>query len=167
LYHIGSYVNIIYKTHFKVVKMAYSERELFARLIKCEAGGEGLDGMKAVASVVMNRVHVPYGEYFRTGHGSLRAVIEQPYQFTCVMPEAYGEINPQTIWSNEPEQAHYDVADWALAGHVHWGAGDSLWYYNPYNVNCSDYFPANRTGSYFNSLGEHCFYLPTPLYAET
>ena len=37
--------------------MAYSDRELLARLIQCEAGGEGEDGMKAVAGVVMNRVH--------------------------------------------------------------------------------------------------------------
>ncbi|HEY9062359.1 MAG TPA: cell wall hydrolase [Pseudobacteroides sp.] len=147
--------------------MAYSERELFARLIKCEAGGEGIDGMKAVASVVMNRVHVAYGEYLRTGQGNLRRVIEQPYQFTCLMPEAYGEYNPQTVWSNEPEQIHYDIADWALAGNVHWGAGDCLWYYNPFSAICSDYFPATRTGSYFNRVGEHCFYLPTPLYAET
>ena len=36
--------------------MAYSDRELLARLIQCEAGGEGEDGMKAVAGVVMNRV---------------------------------------------------------------------------------------------------------------
>ena len=36
--------------------MAYSDRELLARLIECEAGGEGENGMKAVASVVMNRV---------------------------------------------------------------------------------------------------------------
>ena len=35
--------------------MAYSDRELLARLIECEAGGEGTDGMKAVAGVVMNR----------------------------------------------------------------------------------------------------------------
>ena len=42
--------------------MSFSEQELFARLIKCEAGGEGEDGMKAVATVVMNRVHIPYGE---------------------------------------------------------------------------------------------------------
>ena len=45
--------------------MPISSRELFARLIKCEAGGEGIDGMKAVATVVMNRVHVAYGEYLR------------------------------------------------------------------------------------------------------
>ena len=33
--------------------MAYSDRELLARLIECEAGGEGENGMKAVAGVVM------------------------------------------------------------------------------------------------------------------
>ena len=43
--------------------MAYSERELIARMIQCEAGGEGDNGMKAVASVIMNRVNVPNGEY--------------------------------------------------------------------------------------------------------
>ena len=31
--------------------MAYSDRELLARLIQCEAGGEGDTGMKAVAGV--------------------------------------------------------------------------------------------------------------------
>lgn len=45
--------------------MAYSERELIARMIQCEAGGEGDNGMKAVASVIMNRVNVPNGEYAR------------------------------------------------------------------------------------------------------
>ena len=35
--------------------MALDTRELFARLIQCEAGGEGEYGMAAVATVVMNR----------------------------------------------------------------------------------------------------------------
>lgn len=39
--------------------MAYSDRELLARIIQCEAGGEGDNGMKAVATVTMNRVNVP------------------------------------------------------------------------------------------------------------
>ena len=42
--------------------MAYSDQELLARIIQCEAGGEGESGMKAVASVVMNRVEVDYGD---------------------------------------------------------------------------------------------------------
>ncbi|HPT79550.1 MAG TPA: cell wall hydrolase, partial [Candidatus Atribacteria bacterium] len=69
--------------------MALSNRELFARLIRCEAEGEGEAGMKAVATVVMNRVHVAAGEYMRTGQGDLRRVIEQPYQFTCFLTEVY------------------------------------------------------------------------------
>ena len=49
--------------------MAYSERELLARIVQCEAGGEGDNGMKAVASVVMNRVNVSEGEYARISQG--------------------------------------------------------------------------------------------------
>ena len=41
--------------------MAYSDRELLARLIECEAGGE----------------------YARVGQGSIRKIIMQPGQFVC------------------------------------------------------------------------------------
>ena len=58
--------------------MAYSDRELLARLIECEAGGEGEDGMKAVAGVVMNRVNARGGEYARVGQGSIRNIIRIP-----------------------------------------------------------------------------------------
>lgn len=147
--------------------MGFSDRELFARLIQCEAGGEGMDGMKAVASVVMNRVHATGGEYMRIGQGSLRKVIEQPTQFTCVMGTVYGEPNPQNIWAMNPEQIHYDVADWALAGNVHPGAGESLWYYNPFNPECARIFPRNGSGGFFNRVNQHCYYYPTARYFET
>lgn len=147
--------------------MAYSERELLARLIKCEAGGEGDAGMRAVATVVMNRVNVDRGEYLRIGQGSLRRVIEQPYQFTCLLSTVYGEANPQTVWSCPPEQIHYEIADWAIAGNQLNAAGDCLWYYNPFSPACEDYFPRTRTGSFFNRIGQHCFYLPTPSYDQT
>ena len=65
------------------IDMAYSDRELLARLIECEAGGEGENGMKAVASVVMNRVRSTGGEYARVGQGSIRNIIFQPGQFVC------------------------------------------------------------------------------------
>ena len=56
--------------------MPYSERELLARIIQCEAGGEGDNGMKAVASVVMNGVNVPEGEYARVSQGgNIRNII--------------------------------------------------------------------------------------------
>jgi len=49
--------------------MAYSARKLLARRLKCEVGGEWENGMKAVASVIMNRVNEATGEYLRTGQG--------------------------------------------------------------------------------------------------
>lgn len=147
--------------------MAYTNRELFARLIKCEAGGEGENGMKAVATVVMNRVHVSDGEYLRTGQGNIRRVIDQPYQFTCMMPEVYGENNPQTIWSCPPEQVHYDIADWALSGNQLSGVAPCLWYYNPFSPSCESSFPRNGSGSLFNRINQHCFYQPTSLYYQT
>ena len=49
--------------------MALDTRELFARLIQCEAGGEGEQGMAAVATVVMNRATATEGEFSRVGNG--------------------------------------------------------------------------------------------------
>ena len=144
-----------------------SARELFARMIRCEAEGEGLDGMQAVATVVMNRVHVPYGEYMRVNQGNLRKVLLQPYQFTCAMETVYGQPNPQNIFNIPARQQDYEVADWALSGNKHRGAGECLWYYNPFSPECSTYFPPTRTGVYFNRIQQHCFYAPIPLYAET
>jgi N-acetylmuramoyl-L-alanine amidase len=147
--------------------MSFSDRELFARIIKCEAGGEGINGMKAVATIIMNRVHVDSGEYLRVCQGSLRRVIEQRWQFTCMEPVVYGETNPQTVWSCPPEQIHYEIADWALAGNVLTDVAPCLWYYNPFSPSCETTFPRNGTGIIFNRVGEHCFYEPTALYYQT
>ncbi|NCB50431.1 MAG: cell wall hydrolase [Clostridia bacterium] len=147
--------------------MPMSTRELFARMIKCEAGGEGLNGMKAVASTIMNRVHVAYGEYLRTGRGDLRRILEQPYQFTCYLTEIGGEPNPQNIWNTPPDQIHYDVADWALSGNIFPGVVETLWYMNPFSPVCPPYFPYNKSGVQFNRIAQHCFFQPTELYALT
>lgn len=147
--------------------MAYSRRELLARIIKCEAGGEGENGMKAVASVVMNRVNVDYGEYQRLGQGDLRKVIFQPGQFDCVRSVLRGIANPQTIWASPPEPIHYQIADWVLSGNRLYTTGDALWYFNPFRPDCPYYFPYNRTGSHQVRVRDHCFYNPTELYAET
>lgn len=147
--------------------MAYSSRELLARIIRCEAGGEGDNGMKGVATTVMNRVRVAYGEYQRIGQGDLRKVIYQPGQFDCVRSVLRGVPNPQTIWANPPEQIHYDIADWALAGNRLFTIGSSLWYFNPFIPRCPYTFPRNGTGSFQVRVAQHCFYNPTELYAET
>ncbi|MEA4828179.1 cell wall hydrolase [Clostridium sp. JNZ J1-5] len=147
--------------------MAYSSRELLARIIKCEAGGEGDNGMKAVATVIMNRVRVPYGEYQRIGQGDIRKVIYQEGQFDCVRSTLAGAANPQTIWANPPDQTHYDIADWALSGNRLFTIGYSLWYFNPFIPTCPYTFPRNGTGSFQVRVGDHCFYNPTELYAQT
>ncbi len=147
--------------------MAYSNRELLARVIKCEAGGEGENGMKAVASVIMNRVNVAGGEYLKIDQGDLRRVIYQKGQFDCVSPFLGGVANPQTVWANNPEEIHYNIADWALSGNRLYNTGASLWYFNPYIPNCPYYFPYNGSGSFQVRVVRHCFYNPTALYFET
>ncbi len=143
-------------------------RELFARMIKCEAGGEGLNGMRAVATVIMNRVRVPYGEYQRECLGSLRRVLEQTCQFSCYKTVLSGEPNPQNVWVSTPEAIHYQVADWAINGGILNGAGsDSLWYMNPFIPDCPNFFPFNRNGYWFTRINKHCFYNPMPAYADT
>lgn len=59
--------------------MAYSDRELLARIVQCEARTEKETiGMKAVASVTMNRVNSSEGEYARVSQGgNIRNIIFQ------------------------------------------------------------------------------------------
>ena len=130
--------------------MAYSDRELLARLIECEAGGEGENGMKAVAGVVMNRVNVVGGEYARVGKGSIRNIIFQPGQFVCASETENGVYNPQNIYNMRPEQIHYDIADWAIAGNRLPDVAESLWFYNPFGPQCRSQFPSGgRTQELF------------------
>ena len=143
-------------------------RELFARLIKCEADGEGADGMRAVATVVMNRVRVPYGEYHRVCQGDLRKVIIQACQFSCYKSRIGGVENTQNVWVLTPEDIHYQIADWAINGGIHTGVtADSLWYMNPYKPDCPNFFPYNKTGYWYTRIRQHCFYNPTQAYAQT
>lgn len=147
--------------------MPMSTRELFARMIRCEAEGEGIEGMKAVATVCMNRVHIAYGEYQRVNQGDLRKVLEQMCQFSCHKTVIGGQSNPQNVWSLPPEEIHYEIADWALAGNKVPVVGECLWYMNPYSPRCPRFFPYNRTGYWHHRIHDHCFYKPTRLYAET
>ncbi|MDD4584135.1 MAG: cell wall hydrolase [Eubacteriales bacterium] len=148
--------------------MPFDERELFARLIQCEAGGEGEDGMKAVATVVMNRARITFGEFFRVNQGGdIRNIIMQPGQFTCTVTVKNGIPNPQNIYNMRPEQIHYDIADWAMAGNRLLGIDHSLYFYAPFDLPCSPYFPPPNYGVIHNRIGGHCFYIPTVYYANT
>ena len=146
--------------------MAYSDRELLARLIECEAGGEGENGMKAVASVVMNRVQATGGEYARVGRGSIRNIIFQPGQFVCASETERGAYNPQNIYNMRPTEIHLEVADWAMAGNRLSGLGEALWFFNPFSSTCRMNFPS-RVGVFNTRIGDHCFYDPTAAYYDT
>ena len=117
--------------------MAYSDLEILARLIQCEAGGEGDNGMRAVASVIMNRVNITYGEYGRLK--TIREVAYQPRQFECVQ-ERPGNL--QNIYNMRPEQIHYDIANWAIAGNRLTNLGFALWFFNPFSSSCRQNFPS-------------------------
>lgn len=146
--------------------MAYSDRELLARLIQCEAGGEGDNGMRAVASVIMNRVNAVGGEYARVGQGSVRNIIFQPGQFVCASTTERGRPNAQNIYNMNPEQIHYDIADWAIAGNRLSTLGQALWFFNPFSPTCRQKFP-NENGYLIDRIGNHCFYNPTDGYYQT
>ncbi|MBE7039254.1 MAG: cell wall hydrolase [Ruminococcaceae bacterium] len=147
--------------------MAYSDRELLARLIQCEAGGEGDNGMRGVASVVMNRVYATGGEYARVSRGgSIRNIIFQPNQFTCVKEYINGVYNSQNIYNMNPTDEHYYIADWAIAGNRLYNLGEALWFFNPYSPTCPSNFPT-RVGYFIVRISEHCFYNPTSAYFRT
>lgn len=148
--------------------MPMTTRELLARLIKCEAGGEGDNGMRAITSVITNRANVPNGEFARVSQGgNYRNIIEQAGQFTCLKTSVGGEYNPQNVWNMDPEEVHYAIADWALSNSTLGAVGDSLFYFNPYNPECPPYFPAGEVGVIYNRINLHCFYSPTANYAKT
>ena len=148
--------------------MSFSDRELLARILMCEAGGEGDNGMKVVASVIMNRVNVSTGEYFRISQGgNIRNIIFQQGQFNCATDMLQGTYNPQNIYNMTPDETHYAIADWALSGNRLNAAGDCLWFMNPFRPTCPKEFPYNGTGSLHTRILNHCFYTPTSLYAST
>jgi len=147
--------------------LAYSDVELLARLIQCEAGGEGDNGMRAVATVVMNRVNVSGGEYERVSRGgSIRNIIFQPGQFSCVSETLGGRYNPQNIYNMRPEKIHYDIASWAIAGNRLPSLSSSLWFFNPFSDSCPPLFPS-AIGSFNTRIAQHCFYNPTAAYYDT
>lgn len=148
--------------------MGYSDRELLARLIQCEAGGEGDNGMKAVATVIINRLNSTVGEYSRISQGgNLRNIIFQEGQFDCARETIKGNYNSQNIYNMNPTEIHYNIADWALSGNRLNEIGECLWYLNPFSPTCGSTFPYNGSGTFHTRLGEHCFYRPTTNYANT
>lgn len=148
------------------IDMAYSDRELLARLIECEAGGEGENGMKAVASVVMNRALLD-GRETRAWGRQASARSSFSGAVVCASPRTErGSYNPQNIYNMRPTDIHYEIADWAIAGNRLNGLGTALWFFNPFSPSCRANFPSN-VGTFVMRIGDHCFYNPTAAYYDT
>lgn len=122
--------------------------------------------MRAVATTIMNRVNAPYGEYQRVGQGNIRIIMLQPNQFSCVDVTINGKPTSRNVFTTPPENIHFEIADWALGGGKFFGISNSLWYLNPPGQ-CANYFPINKSGKYFTTINQHCFYSPTPKYKTT
>ena len=124
--------------------------------------------MKAVASVILNRVNVSEGEYARISQGgNIRNIIFQPGQFDCATETLFNRYNPQNIYNMNPTEEHYYIADWVLSGNRLNEIGECLWYLNPFKPSCENVFPRNGSGTFHTRLGEHCFYRPTSQYSQT
>lgn len=126
------------------------DRELLAKTLMAEAGGEGMQGMLAAGAVMRNRVDA--GGY---GDG-LRGVIMKPGQFSAwngVTGYAGGE-GAVDMSSIRPSAEAYQVADMILAGNYQDPTGGATHYYNPSVAN-----PAwgQSAGGNWQTIGNHVF----------
>ena len=103
-----------------------NDREILARTIQAEAGGEGYDGMLGVGAVIANRVST--GKY---GDG-LRGVIMKPGQFSAWNGETgyAGGEGALDMRNMQPSQDAYAVADQILSGEYQDPTGGATHYYN-------------------------------------
>lgn len=127
-------------------------RDLLARTIQGEAGGEGYEGMLAVGAVIGNRVRS--GRY---GGSTLNDVIMAPGQFSMwngVTGYAGGQgaIDPGRIQVT-PEA--YKAADAILAGGYADPTNGATHYYNPQAANPK--WGQAQAGGDWTPLGNHLF----------
>ena len=77
-----------------------------------------------------------------------------------------GHLQPPEYFQYRPEQIHFDIADWAIAGNRIPDVAESLWFYNPFGPQCRSRFPS-EVGYWQTRIGDHCFYNPTDAYYRT
>lgn len=126
------------------------DRELLARALEAEAGNQGIEGMLAAGSVIMNRTRTPgYG-------GDLQGVILKPGQFSAfnsVTGYAGGEQG-QDIDNIRVSDNAYQVADALLSGDYKDPTGGATHFYNPRISNPSW---GEDNGGNWMKIGDHVF----------
>lgn len=128
--------------------MNLSDRELLARTLQAEAGNQGLSGMLAAGSVIMNRANT-------SGYGNgVRGVILKPGQFSAwnsLTGYAGGEQG-QDMANMQANADAYAVADRLLAGKYADPTGGATHYYNPAISQ-----PKWGGGDSWKRIGDHVF----------
>lgn len=147
------------------IDMAYSDRELLARLIECEAGGEGEEWDESRGERRDEPCALDGGEYARVGRAAPQYHLSAGSSSARAETER-GSYNPQNIYNMRPTDIHYEIADWAIAGNRLNGLGTALWFFNPFSPSCRANFPSN-VGTFVMRIGDHCFYNPTAAYYDT
>ena len=129
--------------------MNLNEREILARTLQAEAGNQGLGGMIAAGSVIMNRVG-------SGGFGSnVRDVILAPGQFSAwnsVTGYAGGEQGQDMGFT--PSAEAYKAADTLLSGQYEDITGGATHYYNP---DISQPSWGMGSGGDWKRIGQHVF----------
>lgn len=135
---------------FAPSSVAGGDRDLLAKTLMAEAGGEGLEGMLAAGSVINNRVKA--GGY---GDG-LSGVIMKPGQFSAwngVTGYAGGE-GALDMANMRPSEDAYRAADMLLSGQYQDQTGGATHYYNPAVANPRW---GQRAGGEWKTIGNHVF----------
>lgn len=131
--------------------MDLTDRELLARTLQAEAGNQGLPGLLAAGSVILNRANSPdYGD-------GLRGAILAPGQFSAwnsVTGYAGGEQG-QNMSAMQPGQDAYATADRLLSGNYQDPTGGATHYYNPSISNPA--WGRDRAGGDWLQIGDHIF----------
>lgn len=128
--------------------MNLNDRELLARTLEAEAGNQGLGGMLAAGSVIMNRA--------KSGDGSLSGVILKPGQFSAwnsVTGYAGGEQG-QDMTNMTPSKNALAAADKLLSGQYEDPTGGATHYYNP---SISQPKWGMSAGGDWKKIGDHVF----------
>jgi hypothetical protein len=130
-----------------------SDREILARTLQAEAGNQGLQGMLAAGSVIMNRVNLP-------GYGNgLQDVILKPGQFSAwnKLTGYAGGAQGQDMLGMTPSEQAYKVAEMLLSGKYEDPTKGATHYYNPDISNPSW---GRQAGGDWLKIGAHIFGTP-------
>ena len=131
--------------------MDINDRELLAITLQAEAGNQGIDGMMAAGSVIMNRANT-------SGYGNgLRGVILKPGQFSAWNSStgyAGGEQGQDMTKMRASDDA-YKAADALIAGGYEDVTGGATHFYNP-DISQPNW--GQKAGGDWKRIGDHVFW---------